>query len=191
MPGWMWGGLIAGLAVLGLVVWTYRTLVGLSRRADGAWSDIDEQLRRRWELIPPLVEAVRGCARHEREAWEATMTARRRAEKASNRGDLERRDQAETTLATSLGRLVAVAEANPDLKVDRNFLAIQRELIRIENQLQASRRSYNTAVGDLNRARRAFPAVLVAGLLGFPPRALFQPEDVAERSRAAVRLKEG
>jgi LemA protein len=176
--------IVAG--VVGLVIvylaWTYNRLVSLGRRADGAWSDVDVQLKRRWDLVPALVETVKGYARHESGTLEEVVQARTRATQA---GSVPERGATEQTLSGAVGRLFAVAEAYPDLKAGRNFQELHRSLVDVENHVQYARRYYNAVVRDLNTLIEGFPSSLVASATGFTPRAFFQ---IDEGERAAPRV---
>lgn len=176
--------IIAGVAALTLVylAWTYNRLVGLGRRADGAWSDIDVQLKRRWDLVPALVETVKGYARHETGTLEGVVKARTEASRAAT---VPERGETERDLAGAVGRLFAVAEAYPDLKAGRNFQELHRALVDVENNVQYARRYYNAVVRDLNTLIDSFPSSLVASAAGFKPRGYFQIE---EAERAAPRV---
>ena len=168
------------VAVLLLVtVGVYNRLVGLRQRANQAFADIDVQLRQRHDLIPNLVETVKGYATHERGTLEAVTNARNAAVAAQG---VEGKVQAENALTGALRQLFAVAEAYPDLKANQNFLQLQSELADIENKLAAARRFFNGAVGEFNAAIQQFPAVLFAAPMGFHERAFF---DLGEE-RAAV-----
>lgn len=163
--------ILAIAAALALVaIGAYNRLVRLRQVANQAFADIDVQLRQRHDLIPNLVETVKGYATHEHDTLEAVMTARNGAAKASS---VEAKVGAENLLTASLGRLFAVAEAYPDLKANQNFLALQRDLSDIENKLAAARRFFNNAVGEFNAAVQQFPAVLFAAAFGFQTREFF------------------
>ena len=150
--------------VLFVIVGAYNKLVALDQRADQSFADIDVQLKQRQDLIPNLVETVKGYASHERGTLDAVTAARAAAAGATSVND---KVQAENMLTASLGRLFAVAEAYPDLKANTNYLELQRELSDIENKLAAARRFFNNAVGEFNAVRRQFPTVLFAGMVGF------------------------
>lgn len=184
MPTWVW--IVIAVAVVFLLygIWTYNRLVGLSKRADGAWSDIDVQLKRRWDLVPALVATVQGYARHESETFEKVVAARNLATQAET---VANRSESERGLTSAVGRLFALAEAYPDLKANQNFLDLQKNLVGTEDQLQSARRYYNAVVRDLNTLVETFPALLVARPTGFPTRDYFQLED--EGQRAAPQLK--
>jgi LemA protein len=160
---------VVALALL-LTVGVYNRLVGLRQRANQAFADIDVQLRQRHDLIPNLVETVKGYATHERGTLEAVTNARNAAVAA---GSVDDKVQAENALTGALRQLFAVAEAYPDLKANQNFLALQSELSDIENKLAAARRFFNSAIGEFNAAIQQFPAVLFAKMLGFEDRAFF------------------
>ncbi len=170
------------VAVIGfVVVGGYNRLVALDQRADQSFADIDVQLKQRQDLIPNLVETVKGYATHERGTLDAVTQARAAAAGAHN---INERVQAENMLTGALGRLFAVAEAYPDLKANTNFQQLQTELSDIENKLAAARRFFNSAVSEFNAARRQFPTVLFAGLVGFGSDKPFF--DVGEADRAAM-----
>ena len=170
------------VAVIGfIVVGGYNRLVALDQRADQSFADIDVQLKQRQDLIPNLVETVKGYATHERGTLDAVTQARAAAAGAHN---VNERVEAENMLSGALGRLFAVAEAYPDLKANTNFQQLQTELSDIENKLAAARRFFNNAVSEFNAARRQFPTVLFAGLFGFGSDKPFF--DVGETDRAAM-----
>ena len=162
---------IVVLVVLGLMLMgVYNRLVGLRQRANQAFADIDVQLQQRHDLIPNLVETVKGYATHEKGTLEAVTAARAAATTA---GTVEQKVQAENALTGALRQLFAVAEAYPDLKANQNFLQLQGELGDVENKLAAARRFFNSAVGEFNAAIQQFPAVLIAGATGFTERTFF------------------
>jgi LemA protein len=178
--------LVALLALLfGLAVMAFNRLVQLSRRADGAWSDIDVQLKRRWDLVPALVETVQGYARHESSTLQEVVQARAEATQST---DVAQRSAREQSLSSSVARLFALAEAYPDLKADQNFQSLHHSLIEIEDSVQSARRYYNAVVRDLNTQIQVFPSVLVARAAGFRERAFFQIED-GERETPKVDLR--
>ena len=159
------------IVVLGLLlVGIYNRLVALNTRADQAFADIDVQLKQRHDLIPNLVETVKGYATHEKGTLEAVIAARNAATSAGSVAD---KVQAENMLTGALRQMFAVAEAYPDLKANSNFLGLQSELSDIENKLAAARRFFNNAVAEFNAARLSFPAVVFAGMFGFNARTLF------------------
>jgi len=167
----MW--VLLGVAVLA-VIWAvaiYNGLIRLKNRVDEAWSDIDVQLKRRYDLIPNLVNTVKGYASHEKEVFEKVTEARTRAMGAQSAAD---KAQAENMLSQTLKSLFAVAEAYPDLKANQNFLELQRELTDTEDKIQASRRFYNGNVRDFNTKIQIFPNNIFAGILGFSAREFFE-----------------
>lgn len=173
----MWPTLILIAAVLLLFV-MYNQLVKLKVGADGAWSDIDVQLKRRYDLIPNLVETVKGYAAHEKGTLEAVIQARSQAMGAQNPAE---RAQAENMLTGALKSLFALAEAYPQLRAAENFGTLQAQLSQIEDSIQNARRYYNAVVRDLNTKIHQFPSNLVARMFGFHEREFFEMAD-AERS---------
>lgn len=174
LPLWI----ILGLAVA-LIAWLigiYNSLIKLRNRTNEAWSDIDVQLKRRYNLIPNLVETVKGYATHERELFEKVTKARTAAMGAQ---DPAEKAQAENALSGTLKSLFAVAENYPDLKANQNFLELQKELSDTENKIQAARRFYNGNVRDFNIKIQKFPNTLVAGTFGFKERDFFEIEEEA------------
>ena len=181
--GWVLIG-VAVLIVLFLVV-GYNRLVRLRNQVEAAWSQIDVQLRRRYDLIPNLVETVKGYAAHERETLEAVTQARQQAMGAEG---TENQAQAENMLTQTLRSLFAVAEAYPDLKANQNFLALQEELTGTEGRIAFSRQFYNERVNVYDNALEQFPSNLIAGMFNFEEEAYFETE---EASRAPVRVDFG
>jgi LemA protein len=169
------------VVLLFVVVGAYNRLVALDQAADQSFADIDVQLKQRQDLIPNLVEAVKGYAGHERATLDAVTAARAAAAGATT---VNEKVQAENMLTGALGRLFAVAEAYPDLKANTNFLQLQTELADIENKLAAARRFFNNAVAEFNAVRRQFPTVLFAGMFGFAADKPFF--DVGAADRAAM-----
>jgi LemA protein len=168
---------IAIVVVLGLFLWvTYNGLVKLKVRVDEAWSDITVQLKRRLDLIPNLVNSVKGYAKHESGVFEAVTEARANALNAKG---VKETAEAENMFEGALKSLFAVAEAYPDLKANQNFLQLQQELVDTEDKIQASRRFYNGGVRDLNTKIQIFPNNIFAGMLGFTSREFFEVEDMA------------
>ncbi len=166
--------LIAGLVVLALwVIAIYNDLVRKKQMVEEAWSGIDVQLKRRHDLIPNLVETVKGYAKHERETLENVTRARARAMDASTP---EERMKAEQDLSRALLNLFAVAEAYPDLKANENFLHLQEELSAIEDEIQLARRYYNATVREYNIAIQTFPRNIVASIFGFREYQYFEME---------------
>ena len=176
MPAWLWIviGLVALLLIGGTLV--YNRLVALRNRVDNGWSQIDVQLRRRYDLIPNLVETVKGYATHERELFEHVTEARARAIDANAVPD---QAQAENQITRGLRQLLAVAEAYPDLKANENFLALQEELTGTESKIAYARQFYNDQVMRLNTLIGSFPSNLVARAFGFRDREFFDIEDPA------------
>lgn len=178
--------------VIGLIVvvglWfaaTYNGLIRLKNRTDEAWSDIDVQLKRRYDLIPNLVETVKGYATHERELFEKVTQARSNAMQATTP---EAQAKAENMLEGTLKSLFAVAENYPDLKANQNFAKLQDELSDTENKIQASRRFYNGNVRDFNTKLQVFPTNMVGNMLGFKSREFFEIEDAAQKENVAVKF---
>lgn len=168
------------LLVLAFVgIGTYNGLVTKRNRARNAWSQIDVQLKRRHDLIPNLVNAVRGYMRHEQSIFDNIAHARQQAIMAGN--DVGQRAQAENMLTQAVRSLFAVAENYPNLKADRNMLALQEELSSTENRVAYARQFYNDAVMEYNTAREVFPAALFANMLGFAPETLFTLDNPMER----------
>ncbi len=168
--------IILGIAVvIGLFLWaTYNGLVTLKVRVDEAWSDITVQLKRRADLIPNLVNSVKGYAAHESGVFEAVTTARANVVNATG---VKETAAADNQLEGALKSLFAVAEAYPDLKANQNFLQLQGELVDTEDKIQASRRFYNGGVRDLNTKIQVFPNNVFAGMLGFKQREFFEVAD--------------
>src|SRR5665647_1116000 len=167
-------GLILVILLVVVLLWAiavYNGLITLKNRVDEAWSDIDVQLKRRYDLIPNLVNTVKGYASHEKEVFEKVTEARTKAMGAQSAGD---KAQAENALSQTLKSLFAVAEAYPDLKANQNFLELQRELTDTEDKVQASRRFYNGNVRDFNTKIQVFPNNIFAGMLGFSAREFFE-----------------
>ena len=169
------------VVLLFVVMGAYNKLVALDQKADQSFADIDVQLKQRQDLVPNLVEAVKGYATHERATLDSVTQARAAAAGATSIND---KVQAENMLTSALGKLFAVAEAYPDLKANTNFLELQRELSDIENKLAAARRFFNNAVAEFNAVRAQFPTVLFAGMFGFGSDKPFF--DVGEGERAAM-----
>ena len=171
--------------MLWLIV-AYNGLVRLKNRAEEAWSDIDVQLKRRYDLIPRLVETVKGYAKHESGVFERVTEARSRAINAESKGDVNDVQEAEGMLTGALKTLFAVAENYPDLKANANFLELQRELSDTENKIQASRRFYNANVRDMNIKVESFPYNLIAGPFGFKKRDFFNVGEESEKQAPEV-----
>jgi LemA protein len=165
-------------------VFAYNRLVRARVRVQNAWSQIDVQLRRRYDLIPNLVESVKGYAAHERELFEEVTRARSQAQAA---GGVQQQAEAENEVTRSLGRLLAVAERYPDLKASENFLALQEELTGTESRIAYARQFYNDQVSHLNTLVQSFPSRIVASLGKFQPAEFFEIEEPA-RGPVAVRF---
>ncbi|HUG65566.1 MAG TPA: LemA family protein [Gaiellaceae bacterium] len=181
----IWILVIVGLIVVValLLISLYNRLVRLRNRVDNAWAQVEVQLKRRWDLIPNLVETVKGYAAHERETFEAVTEARTRAQQAGNPAEAA---QAEGILGAALGRLFAVAEAYPELQADENFRQLQTELAETENKVAISRQVYNDTVLTYNNVVQTFPGLVVAGPFGFTIREFFEVEDEAQREPPSV-----
>lgn len=165
------------VVVIALFLWvTYNSLVKLKIRVDEAWSDITVQLKRRFDLIPNLVESVKGYAKHESSVFEKVTEARANALNAQG---VQETAQAENMLEGALKSLFAVAESYPGLKASDNFIQLQQELVDTEDKIQAARRFYNGGVRDLNTKVKIFPNNIFAGMLGFKEREFFEVEDMA------------
>ena len=176
---------VLGLLAL-LVLWlitTYNNLVVQRNRIDNAWSQIDVQLRRRYDLIPNLVETVKGYAAHEKEVFERVTEARAKAIAAGSVGE---QGKAENMLTSALRSLFAVAENYPQLRATENFQQLQEELSGTESKIAFARQFYNDTVLRYNNARQTFPAALIANQLGFGPREYFEMEEAA---REPVKVK--
>jgi LemA protein len=170
----LWIAVVLVALVLVYAIYLFNRLVSLRNRVDNGWSQIDVQLRRRYDLIPNLVETVKGYATHERELFEHVAEARSQAIGASTVGD---QAQAENQLTAGLRRLMAVAENYPELKASQNFLALQEELTGTESRIAYARQFYNDQVMLLNTRIQAVPSNVVAKVSGFVPREFFDIED--------------
>ncbi len=158
-------------AMLGIGI--YNKLVGMRVQTDNAWSQIDVQLKRRYDLVPNLVETVKGYASHEKETLEAVIQARNSAMSASGEGSGSRAT-AENMLTSTLKSIFALSEAYPDLKANENFLNLQEELTSTENKIGFARQHYNDSVGSYMTARQTFPANVITGIFNFEPREFFE-----------------
>jgi LemA protein len=179
--GWIIIGIVAVLVLF--LVTTYNRLVTLRQRTSQSWSDISVQLKQRHDLVPNLVETVKGYAAHERGTLDAVVQARNAAVSASSGGSPQAQAQAENMLSGALRQLFALSEAYPDLKANQNFLQLQAQLTDIENKIAAARRFFNNSTQEYNSAIQQFPAVVFAGSMGFKPGTFFE---VDEAERAAV-----
>jgi len=177
-------GVIVVLLILGFII-IYNSLVRLRNQVKNAWAQIDVQLKRRHDLIPNLVETVKGYAAHERETLEAVTAARNLAQGAIGKG-VGAQSKAEAELSGALSRLLAVVENYPDLKANQNFLALQEELTSTENKISFSRQFYNDSVLGYNNKTQMFPSNVVAGMTGFKADEFFEVEGAAERAAPTV-----
>jgi LemA protein len=168
--------IIIALIVIG-IIFIYNGLVALRNRVKEAWADIDVQLKRRYDLIPNLVETVKGYAVHERTVFENVTKARTQAMSAEQSGNPKEVGQAENFLSSTLKSLFAVAENYPDLKASANFLELQRDLRDTEDKIQAARRFYNTNVMNLNTKIEMFPSNLIAQIFNFTKQEFFEIEE--------------
>lgn len=200
---YIWGGIIILLIASGLfdainwslnvwliiavlIIWIvnlYNSLIRWRNQADEGWSDIDVQLKRRYDLIPNLVATVKGYAKHEEGVFTKVTEARNRAMQANG---AQEKGAAENMLAGALKSLFAVAESYPDLKASANFAKLQDELSDTENKIQAARRFYNSIVRDFNTAIQVFPTNIFANRLGFKAREFFEINDVAQRENMKI-----
>ncbi len=169
------------------VVFTYNGLVKARQMKEEAWSGIDVQLKRRADLIPNLIETVKGYAAHEKSTFEEVVSLRNQAQ-AVPAGDVEGRAKAEGLLGQALGKLFALAEAYPDLKANQNFVELQRSLETLESEIQMSRRYYNGAARDLNVKVESFPSNLIAGQFGFAKAPYFEITNEADRAVPSVKF---
>jgi LemA protein len=168
-----------GAVLFLLVIATFNRLVRLRNRAENAWAQIDVQLKRRSDLVPNLVESVKGYASHERETFEAVTNARAAAAGART---VEERAEAENALTAAIGRLFAVAEQYPELRATENFQQLQQQLAETENKIAVSRQVYNDTVLTYDTALETFPTNLMAGSLGFESRAYFEADEAAREA---------
>jgi LemA protein len=181
MFGWIFLGILVLLILFGIAA--YNGLVRLKVQCDNAWADIDVQLKRRYDLIPNLVETVKGYAAHEKGTLEAVINARNRAMSATGPAD---KAAAENMLSGALKSLFALSEAYPQLRAIEGFTSLQNSLSQIEDNIQNARRYYNAVVRDFNTKILQFPTNLFAGMLGFKQREFFEVTSVAEREAPKV-----
>jgi LemA protein len=181
MTGWIILGVLVVIVVF--LISMYNGLVRLKVTCDNAWADIDVQLKRRYDLIPNLVETVKGYAAHEKGTLEAVINARNRAMSATGPAD---KAQAENILSGALKSLFALAEAYPQLRAIESFTSLQNTLTQIEDTVQNARRYYNAVVRDLNTKIQQFPTNIFAGMLGFKTREFFEVSAPAEREAPKV-----
>ncbi len=182
---WIILAVVGAVAIYAIAV--FNSLVRTRQMANEAWSGIDVQLKRRSDLVPNLVDSVKGYAAHERSVLEE-VTQLRGAARALPEGDVAARAQAEGALSAALGKLFALAENYPDLKASANFLDLQKQLSDLENEIQMARRYYNGAVRNQNVLVQSFPSNLIAGMFGFAPREFFELSDASERAVPQVDL---
>ena len=176
--------IILVLVILG-IVGLYNSLVTLRVRSEEAWSDIDVQLKRRHDLIPNLIETVKGYAKHESELLEKVTAARTQAIQSASAGPAEQA-KSENMLSGALKSVFALTENYPDLKANQNFLKLQEELAATEDKIQAARRFYNSNVRDLNTKVESFPSNIIANMFAFQKKEFFELEDKSERENVKV-----
>ena len=174
LPFWIVLGIVVLVLLYGVLA--FNSLVRLRNRTDNGWSQIDVQLRRRYDLIPNLVQTVQGYAAHEKELFEHVAEARSRGMGATNVAD---QAQAENMITAGLGRLMAVAEQYPDLKANQNFLALQEELTGTESKIAYARQFYNDSVLSYNNKLQTFPRNVIAGMFSFEKREYFEGDPEA------------
>ncbi len=180
--GWiLLGGLVA---IILWLIYVFNSLITLKNRVQEAWSDIEVQLKRRYDLIPNLVETVKGYAKHEKAIFDEAVKARERALTA---GSLADRAKAENALTGALKSILALSENYPDLKASQNFLSLQQELTDTEDKISAARRFYNGNVRDFNIKIQVFPNNLIAGMFGFSQKELFELEE--PKAKEPVKVK--
>jgi Uncharacterized conserved protein len=188
----MWIALIVILAlVLVLGLWfagVYNGLVGLRNQVKNAWAQIDVQLKRRYDLIPNLIETVKGYMTHERQTLESVTNARNLAQQLSTSTSVEARAKAEGELSSALSRLLAVVENYPNLKANQNFLALQEELTSTENKISFARQFYNDSVMKYNNQTQMFPSNIVAGMANFKASEFFEVKVEEERQAPKVKF---
>ncbi len=174
--------------IIGITIFIYNRLVTLRARVKEAWADIDVQLKRRYDLIPNLVESVKGYASHEKDVFENVTKARAMAISAEKSGDPKQVSEAENVLSGTLKSLFAVSENYPQLRASDNFIELQRELRDTEDKIQAARRFYNTNVRDLNIKVEKFPSNIIASLFKFNKEDFFEIENPQEREAVKVKF---
>jgi len=180
--------ILAAIAIVAVItVFLYNGLVRARQMAEEAWSGIDVQLKRRADLIPNLIETVKGYATHEKSTLEEIVELRNKAQ-AVPTGDVAARGVAEGMLSQALGRVMAIAEAYPDLKASRNFADLQQSLDGIEGEIQMARRYYNGSARDLNIKVESFPSNLLAGPFGFQKKTFFEIDNPADRAVPTVKF---
>jgi LemA protein len=177
--------IVIAVVLVGVVIAIYNRLVRLRNRSENAWAQVDVQLRRRYDLIPNLVEAVKGYATHERGTFEEVTKARAAAQQAQG---VQQQAQAENLLTQAIGRLFAVAEAYPELRATENFQQLQAQLAETEQKIAISRQVYNDAVLTYDNALETVPTNIVAGSFNFEPREYFEVEEPAAREAPRVQF---
>jgi LemA protein len=181
--------IIVGAVALFFLIWfvaNYNALVRLKLHVKESWADVETELKRRHDLIPNLVETVKGYATHEERTLQAVTEARSRAQQRHDSPDDQARD--ENRLGSALNHMMVVAEAYPDLKADNHFLALQKELATTENRIQAARRFYNANVRDNNTRCQVIPSNIIASMFGFKVASFFEIDDPAERAVPEVKV---
>ena len=181
----LWGALAGGALLLLWFLGTYNGLVRLRQHIRESWHDIDVQLKRRYDLIPNLVETVKGYARHERELLERLATARAKA--SANHGPVASQGADERPVVSCLRQVLALQESYPDLKADRNFVALQEELVDTEDRIAAARRFFNGNVRDFNSRCETVPSSILAGLFGVRTESFWEVEEASHRERPDVK----
>jgi LemA protein len=181
---WVWLIILGAIVLIAVVVvGMYNKLVRLRNRAENAWAQVDVQLRKRYDLIPNLVEAVKGYAAHERQVFQEVTEARTRAQQAQG---VQEQAQAENALTAAIGRLFAVAEAYPELRATENFQQLQAQLTEVEGDIAVSRQVYNDTVLTYDTALETIPTSIIAGMFNFRPREYFEVEEAAIREAPQV-----
>jgi LemA protein len=178
---------LIGIAVL-FAIWfiaQYNKLVSLRQQTGNAWSQIDVQLKRRYDLIPNLVETVKGYMRHEQDTLERVIAARNRAISATS---VHEKAEAEAQVTSALNGIFALAEAYPDLKANQNMMMLQEELRSTENKIAFARQYYNDVVTNYNTKLETFPTAMIAGSAGFKPREMFELDEPAARDAVKVQF---
>jgi LemA protein len=188
MPNALW--IVLGIIVLLVlvIISMYNGLIRLKNRVDEAHSDMDVQMKRRYDLIPNLVETVKGYATHEQATLEKVIAARNQAMAANSKGSATEQIQAENALSSTLKSIFALSESYPDLKANQNFLELQRELTDTEDKIMASRRFYNGNVRDFNTKLQVFPTNIIAKQLGFLTYPFFEVTDEKQKEPVAVKF---
>jgi LemA protein len=181
MPVWVWIVIAVGLVVVAWLVGAYNSLVGARNRVENAWSQVDVQLKRRYDLIPNVVETVKGYATHEQQTFERVTQARSAAQSAEGPGE---QAEAENFLTSALRQLFAVAEDYPELRASENFQGLQAELSETENRISVSRQIYNDTVLTFNNRVQQVPTNIVASMFGFTKREFFEAGEEADTAPA-------